>query len=55
MTRKQCYQRWTTENHRDNRDFSHLNRKQQSEYWNWRPTTRMMTGTGANLVRAQRG
>jgi hypothetical protein len=31
-----AYQRWTTENHRDNRDFSHLKRKEQSEYWNWR-------------------
>jgi hypothetical protein len=30
------YQQWTTENHRDNRDFSHLKRKGQSEYWNWR-------------------
>jgi hypothetical protein len=30
------YQQWTTENHRDNRDFSHLKRKEQSEYWNWR-------------------
>ena len=31
-----AYQQWTTENHRDNRDFSHLKRKEQSEYWNWR-------------------
>jgi hypothetical protein len=31
-----AYQRWTTENHRDNRNFSHLKRGEQSEYWNWR-------------------
>jgi hypothetical protein len=31
-----AYQRWTTENHRDNRDFAHLKHKEQSEYWNWR-------------------
>ena len=31
-----AYQQGTTENHRDNRDFSHLKPKEQSEYWNWR-------------------
>jgi hypothetical protein len=31
-----AYQRWATENHRDNQDFTHLKRKDQSEYWNWR-------------------
>jgi hypothetical protein len=31
-----AYQRWATENHRGNQDFSHLKRKDQSEYWNWR-------------------
>ena len=31
-----AYQQWTVENHRDNRDFSHLKRGEQSEYWNWR-------------------
>ena len=31
-----AYQRWTTENHRDNRDCCRLKRREQSEYWNWR-------------------
>jgi hypothetical protein len=30
------YQRWASDNHIDNRDFSHLKGKQQAEYWNWR-------------------
>ena len=30
------YQRWATDNHIDNRDFSHLKSKQQAEYWDWR-------------------
>jgi hypothetical protein len=31
-----AYQRWSADNHVDKRDFSQLNHKQQSEYWNWR-------------------
>jgi hypothetical protein len=31
-----AYDRWTTENQRDNCDFSYLKRGEQSEYWNWR-------------------
>ena len=30
------YRQWTGENHIGNRDFDHLKRKQQAEYWNWR-------------------
>ena len=30
------YNQWVVETHRDNRDFRHLDKDQQREYWNWR-------------------
>lgn len=31
------YNRWAAENHRDpHRDFRHLNKDEQKEYWTWR-------------------
>lgn len=30
------YNQWVVETHRDNRDFRHLDRDQQKQYWEWR-------------------
>jgi hypothetical protein len=30
------YNQWTTETHRDNRDFRKLNHDEQKQYWDWR-------------------
>jgi hypothetical protein len=31
------YHRWANENHRDpNRDFRHISKDEQKEYWTWR-------------------
>jgi hypothetical protein len=30
------YNQWTTDNHRDNRDFRKLNKDDQKQYWDWR-------------------
>ena len=30
------YNRWVTENHRENRDFRKLDRDDQKQYWTWR-------------------
>jgi len=30
------YNRWTAENHRENRDFRKLSKEDQHQYWTWR-------------------
>ena len=30
------YNQWTTENHRENKDFRKLNKDDQKQYWDWR-------------------
>ena len=30
------YQQWIVENHRDHHEYAKSNRKEQSQYWNWR-------------------
>ncbi len=30
------YHQWTSQNHRDDRDFRKLNKDDQKQYWNWR-------------------
>jgi hypothetical protein len=32
----QAYHAWLAERHRDNRDYSRLNRRDQNKYWQWR-------------------
>ncbi len=31
-----AYHRWLAERHYEYRDYAHLNREQQRDYWNWR-------------------